>query len=720
MVRWVAPRVIACLGLVASCLGCGTPTPDGGADVGPQTGCPAAQHDCNGECASDNSVATCGASCTACPVPANGIATCDGIACGIQCDDSFHDCSGTCVSNFALDSCGTSCGPCPSPPANAITTCDGLSCGFSCGAAFHDCNGICAVNTSTNSCGTSCSPCAAPAHATTTCDGMACGWQCDLGYVPSGSSCVSSIDTPRPVEPLSTSIVTSRRPTLRWQLAPGTDGAHVELCVDRPCASVIETIDATGSSVRPTADLPAGVVFWRLRGRAGAITGTAFGPTWQLTVGVRSAPVDASWGTVLDVNGDGYADVAVGVPWALSEKGRVQIYHGSSAGITAPSSALDGIDFSGQFGFTVRSAGDVNGDGYADLLVAAAYWPSRSGAGARAGRGYVFLGGASGLATSPVATLVTPDGAGSLFGYSAASIGDANQDGYADIVIGAPGAASDAGKVYIFLGGADGTALTPSASFTGSDLLGNFGAAVASAGDFNGDGYEDLAVGAPSSSRAFAYRGGGSGFTSQPISLTEPGGSTAGFGSSIAAGDFNGDGRADLVVGEPLALSLIGRAHVYDGEIGGLPSSPTRTFEGRTESQFGNSAACAGDIDKDGYSDLVIGAPEMQSVVISDLPAGAVLSYLGAANGLTVGIEVSPPLPAGTNSSFGYSVTAAGDVNGDGYADVVVGAPNHAPGDVGKIFVHLGTSSGMGATANPELTGPDGAGGHFGWSVACE
>ena len=170
---------------------------------------------------------------------------------------------------------------------------------------------------------------------------------------------------PRPIAPLSTATVTARRPTLRWALAAGTDGARVEICRDRACTILITSFDAAGPSGAPAADLPAGVVFWRLHGRAGGSVGTATGPTWEFTVGARTAAVNTSWGTTLDVNGDGYADLVVGASGVSTSTGRAYVYLGSATGLSGtPATSLTGPDGAySDFGYSVASAGDVNGDG---------------------------------------------------------------------------------------------------------------------------------------------------------------------------------------------------------------------------------------------------------------------------------------------------------------------------------------------------------------------
>src|SRR6185369_12858564 len=119
--------------------------------------------------------------------------------------------------------------------------------------------------------------------------------------------------TPQPLYPLSNAVVTSQQPTLRWKLPPGADGARIELCPDRSCAS-ITPLDAVGTSKKPPDAFGNGLVYWRLRARTGSVVSPDVGPTWAMYVGVKSAAVDTSWGTNTDVNGDHFADLVVGAP----------------------------------------------------------------------------------------------------------------------------------------------------------------------------------------------------------------------------------------------------------------------------------------------------------------------------------------------------------------------------------------------------------------------
>ena len=297
------------------------------------------------------------------------------------------------------------------------------------------------------------------------------------------------------VAPLSTATVTSRRPTLRWTLASGTDGAHVLICRDRACASPVLSFDAAGKSGAPSADLPSGMLFWRAYGRSNGVTGQLATPTWQFLVGARTAPVDTSSGTTLDVNGDGYADVITGEMLfgdGGGAPGLAQVFQGGPSGLgSSPATTLSAPVDVANFGYSVASAGDVNGDGFADVVI-----------GTRVGeRAYVYLGSATGLASSPAASLVGPDGIQASFGLPVASAGDVNGDGYADIIVGAfngnkpPGpTAIGTGRAYVYLGSATGVAANPAVTLTGQATGSGFGWSVASA-DVNGDGYADVIVG---------------------------------------------------------------------------------------------------------------------------------------------------------------------------------------------------------------------------------
>lgn len=204
------------------------------------------------------------------------------------------------------------------------------------------CGGECTdTRTDPLHCGSCALACSAPANGSATCIDAVCGFECDPGFARALGSCVER-EAPRPIAPLSTSTVTSRRPTLRWELAPRSDGARVELCEDRACSSVLQTIDAPGTSARPPTDLPPGVVFWRLFSLAAGVPSATASPTWQMIVGVRSASeADTSWGTTLDLDGDGFTDLVVGARSAASGAGAAYVYAGGPTGLASTPTTID-------------------------------------------------------------------------------------------------------------------------------------------------------------------------------------------------------------------------------------------------------------------------------------------------------------------------------------------------------------------------------------------
>ncbi len=530
---------------------------------------------------------------------------------------------------------------------------------------------------------------------------------------------VANLSAPRLLAPLSTATVTSRRPTLHWSVPSGADGARVQICADRACARTLATIDSPGNSGQPPADLPSGLVFWRAFGRSGDRVGPSSSATWEFVVGARTAPVDSSWGTIVDLNGDGFADVVIGASSANVGIGQVYVYRGSAAGLSvANPTVLSGQGIGNEFfGESVASAGDVNGDGYGDLIIGAHY-------AAGTGQAYIYLGGANGItANQQPVTLTGPDGDHGEFGISVSSAGDVNGDGYADVVVGAEEVVDNRGRAYIYLGSAAGVSATQSpVVLTGPDGVGGpgapdgyFGHSVASAGDVNGDGFGDLIVGAAGVPRAYVYYGSASGLsaTATPVTLSPPGGNGVSFGQAAAgAGDLNGDGYADVIVGDPAANIFDGRAYVYWGSSAGVsatqPPLVLATAQGDA-GDFGGSVSSAGDIDGDGYADLIVGAD-----AVGNDAGQAYVFFGGASDSLVTTQPVVLTGLTGVAGGFGAPVAGAGDIDGDGFADVMVSAPR-----LGNVYFYRGGATRRPSPAQPALiTGPAAAGPFFGSAIA--
>ena len=309
------------------------------------------------------------------------------------------------------------------------------------------------------------------------------------------------------------------------------------------------------------------------------------------------------------------------------------------------------------------------------------------------------------------ATLATtvPDGAigqaalNAQSGFSVANAGDLNGDGFQDMAVGIYGYSNGEageGAVMIYFGTASGVDQTVDAVLESNQINARFGAAVAGAGDVNGDGYDDLIVGAPfidtvntDDGRGYLYFGGPGAFDTSADAVLGLSQASAFFGASVAgAGDVNGDGYADVIVGAPLydvGLVQEGQAFLYLGGSTGLNTSAIWTNRGnQVSAQYGLSVASAGDVNGDGFADFLVGAPNASNGQTAE---GRAYLYLGSA--ATVSTSASWTGESNqANANFGYRVSGAGDVNGDGYTDVIVGAYGANPmGDAsGRSYVVFG------------------------------
>jgi MYXO-CTERM domain-containing protein len=424
--------------------------------------------------------------------------------------------------------------------------------------------------------------------------------------------------------------------------------------------------------------------------------------SWTVEGEQEQATLGAAVASAGDVNGDGFDDVVVGCNCFQAQgSGAALVYLGGAAGLDTVASWTSPSDqFDVDLGASVASAGDVDGDGYDDLLVGA---PGYHNEAFSDGKVFLYRGSATGLSETAAWTVEAEQPDESL-GSSIASAGDVNGDGYADVVIGAAGYDVNEGRATLYLGSPDGLSATPAWTSEVDVTYTHWGAAVASAGDVDGDGYADVIVGGPGewfgdegfAGRVSVFRGGPAGLDDTASWTVVSTDGTSEFGASVAsAGDVNGDGFDDIVVGEPRHDGGIvgGRALVYTGSAAGVSVVPSWTaVAGQADAKFGTSVAGAGDVNGDGYDDVVVGAPGHND---GESDEGTATVYLGSASGLAEQATWTAQADV-VLASLGTSVASCGDVNGDGFEDVIVGAPVWTNGNnvEGEALVYLGADVG--------------------------
>jgi hypothetical protein len=402
--------------------------------------------------------------------------------------------------------------------------------------------------------------------------------------------------------------------------------------------------------------------------------------------------------TAGDVNGDGFADVIVGAfnnDAGGTNAGRAYVYYGGPGADQAADLTLTGALAGDTFGRSVSTAGDVNGDGFADVVVGAS---GNDAGGADAGRAYVYYGGPGADATAD--WTLTGAVAGDRFGTSVGGAGDVNGDGFTDIIVGAPNndaAGVNAGRAYVYYGGL-GADTVADMTLTGALSGDLFGSAVSTAGDVNGDGFAEVIVGAPgndaggtNAGQAYVHYGGFVVDVTADLVLTGFGPLDQ-FGNSVStAGDMNGDGFAEVIVGALEADAggtEAGEAYVYYGSPWADSTADlTLAGAGAPDDRFGSSVAAAGDVNKDGFDDVIVGAPLVDA---GGLDAGRAYVYLGGTGADTPAWTIT----GAAGDVFGNSVGTAGDMNGDGFPDLVIGAPFNASSagrarvyDVNRFFL---------------------------------
>lgn len=399
-----------------------------------------------------------------------------------------------------------------------------------------------------------------------------------------------------------------------------------------------------------------------------------------------------------DINADGYGDVIVG---ANNLDNAIYIYRGSASGLEPTAFFSDSRPSGYSFGHSVSGGGDVTDDGVDDVVVGAPY--------SNTGLAYIYQGSGVGLLT--LATTLTGEFPDDRFGWSVAIAGDLNGDNIADVVVGAPEYGLGTGRVYVFYGPVTGTLLAASAaiSLTGEEALNNFGISVAGAGDVNGDGFNDLAVGAwhnddggDEAGKVYIFFGTPDGVSFSRY-MAVRGVAHDQFGASVqGAGDVNGDGFADVIVGADAfnpGDPSPGYFAIYPGSPSGLLSSPLYIRTGESvNDHFGFAVAGGGDLDGDGFSDFAAGAYHFDvNEAITTTNEGKAYGFVACTDGALTPSLIFSATGETAGDEYGHALAIVNDVNGDGLDDLIVGAyvgKNSADEPTGEIFAYYGVEGG--------------------------
>ncbi|HEX2660668.1 MAG TPA: VCBS repeat-containing protein [Polyangia bacterium] len=485
----------------------------------------------------------------------------------------------------------------------------------------------------------------------------------------------------RLIAPLSGAIVGTRRPLFRWD-GPGV--AVGEVCRDRGCRHVVSTFvgaDHTAHALRP---LPRGPLFWRVK-----TAGGQWSAPWEVFVSGASGHAARSiLGFHYDANADGHGEAVVRAllpaPAAPPAYDRLHVYAGGPAGIVPARQTV--VENAGP----PVVLGDVNGDGYGDLA---------------AGTG-IYAGGRSGIASVPTGTLPNT--------ISLYAAGDIDGDGYGDVV---GGNIFGGTKLWIYRGSASGPSVTGiDIDFATKDPF--VWTAPIAAADLNGDGYGDVVLFRRNSqtnegSLGFV-RGGPGGVLDGGTTTFVPG---ADYPQTTATGDVNGDGIADFIF-----VRAPGTADVYFGSSSGLPPTASQTIALSSGSDFIRNLAI-GDFNGDGIADVAASVHAASNIMFFD--DERVDIHLSSAAGLNPvsaqSLRETDYFPDDHNR-FGFMSASAGDFDGDGRDDLLVGAstvfppplPDGFPEGPSDGFVFRGSPDGVSPMPLPRLIGESG----FGTNVA--
>ena len=358
-----------------------------------------------------------------------------------------------------------------------------------------------------------------------------------------------------------------------------------------------------------------------------------------------------------DFNFDGVGDIVVGAQGYNGYAGKAFVFSGDDGTELFSAEGIDDDDF---FGTSV-AGGDISGDGLGDIIIGSVNFDGT--AGAECGKSYVYQG----ICENRFCNIVGQSSFSRL-GNAVSGAGDVNNDGFPDFIVGAEFVRS----AYVF-SGMDGGILW---TFTG-DSFGNLGASVSGGGDVNNDGYDDLLIGDPGNILSGGVAQVYSGFDGSLLYEYTGIGATSTEGKALDfVGDLNNDGYDEFVISNHTYNNSSGRVRLFSGVDGSL----IKTHLGVSGEFLGASVSGGGDINNDGYNDIIIGAPNYNDFghvyVISGQNNYVLHTFVGESS----------------DDEFGSACSMAGDVNNDGYDDLIIGAPYHETDEIatGRIYVYSG------------------------------
>ena len=379
-----------------------------------------------------------------------------------------------------------------------------------------------------------------------------------------------------------------------------------------------------------------------------------------------------------DIDGDGYDDIIVGACIYNNRQGRVYLFYGGPDMDTTPDLIFEGEQEGDIFGRGIV-CGDVDNDGYEDILVVADYYNERQG------RAYLYWGSDRNSMDTKPGKIFTGE-KGSFFGAGHPDIYDIDNDGYDDVIIGAIGSNARTGWVYLYYGNTK-ELMDPAADliFKGENQGGRFGRYIRS-GDVDNDGYGDICIGSNTGDKVYLYYGSSKlnmDAKADGIFEIKSEGNNS-FGQSIVFVDQNRDGYDDVLIGAPGGND--GRAYLFHGNSkSSIDANPDAIFNCETRnSDFGSQGTC-GDIDGDNVNDIIISALGLSQSL------GRVYVYWSSE------LSSSDPKPGriltgeGLNNTLTGVGLACGDVNNDGYDDIVIGAsPYRDRLTPGRAYLYYG------------------------------